>query len=489
MKTLNTEQLLELNIRLSTERDSDSLLRSILDVAMDLTGCDGGTLYLLEKGALRFYLMVTRSQGIDKGGHGEIVDLPPVPLQRENVCAWSALEKKTVNIADVYRTDLPFDLTGPRRYDAMTGYHTQSMLVLPMTNDREEVIGVLQLINAIGEDGAVAAFPEESNRIIYALTCQAATRLTNLRYSREITDLLQSFVQVMSTAIDARTPYNANHTRNMAFYAANFLDWLRAAGDSHAMDDDAAREFLMSVWLHDVGKLVIPLEVMDKPTRLGAMEPGIEARWRAMRLLVSLRAAKGELTPEAAAAERSALDEGEALIRQVNGAGFLPDELLAGVAALGERTYADEDGVLRPWLEPAEVTALSVRKGTLTAAERQTMESHVTMTARLLSQMEFRHEYRNVPVWAGDHHEYLNGTGYPNRKTAAELPFQVRLLTILDIFDALTAKDRPYKKGMPPEKAVGILESMVKDGQLDGEILALFRESRAWETAGEKKTT
>ena len=116
MKTLNTEQLLELNIRLSTERDSDSLLRSILDVAMDLTGCDGGTLYLLEEGALRFYLMVTRSQGIDKGGHGEIVDLPPVPLQRENVCAWSALEKKTVNIADVYHTDLPFDLTGPRRW-------------------------------------------------------------------------------------------------------------------------------------------------------------------------------------------------------------------------------------------------------------------------------------------------------------------------------------------------------------------------------------
>lgn len=481
---LDTEQLLELNIRLATEHDSDELLRAMLNIGMDLTSCDGGTLYLLEEGALRFHLMITRSRSISKGGHGETVDLPPVPLKEENVCAWTAIHKQIVNIPDVYESER-FDFHGPRRYDAMTGYRTESMLVVPLTDDREDVIGVLQFINALDAGGRVVPFDERFNRIIYALGCQAATRLTNLRYSRELTELLQSFVQVMSTAIDARTPYNANHTRNMALYAERFLDWLRESGNPIAMDEQTEEEFLMAVWLHDVGKLVIPLAVMDKPTRLGEKEQRITARWRIMRLLNTLHAATGESTSAETAETAAALDAGEHLIREINGASILQDDKLAALRALGARRFVDENGVSRPWLEPDELEALSVRKGTLTAKERETMRSHVVYTAKLLSQIKFTGGYRHVPVWAGDHHEFLDGTGYPAHKTADELPMPVRLLTILDIFDALTAKDRPYKKGLPVERALEILATMADEGQLDRSILALFEQSRAWESAKE----
>lgn len=472
--------LLELCAALSAERDREALLSRILDAAMDLTGCDGGTLYLLEEDGLHFCRMVTRSLAVRQGGHDAPITLPPVPLTASHVCARAVLTNRLINVPDVYQ-DRSFDFSGARRYDELTGYHTHSVLVAPMTDDRGGLIGVLQLINALDAAGGLTRFPPEVEPLVTALTAQAAISLTNMQYSEQITALLDSLVGALSSAIDQRTPYNANHTRNMAKYAARFLDWLDRREDPRRFDADRRRAFLLSVWLHDVGKLVVPLEVMDKADRLGPALERVERRFVEMGLLDRIAMLEGRMS----AAELSARTDDRAgaleLIRQSNRAGFLPDERAAELEALARRTYTDENGQTRPWLTEDERERITVRKGTLTAGERAVMESHVTATARILSQVAFPKRYAKARDWAADHHELLNGTGYPSHKTAEDLPFEVRLLTILDVFDALTARDRPYKPAVPVEKALAILRDMVRAGSLDGTILDLFEQSKAWE--------
>ena len=474
------KRLLDVCIALSAERDREALLFRILDTAMDLTNCDGGTLYLLEADGLHFCRMVTRSFGIRQGGVEAPITLPPVPLKQSHVCARAVLEGDLINVPDV-KADTRFDFSGAAKYDAMTGYSTRSMLVFPLTNDRGRIIGVLQLINALTESGEISSFPEEWEPLVNALASQAAISLTNMQYADRVRSLLDSLVRALSTAIDERTPYNANHSRNMARYADSFLDWLERTGNDWKFDPDHRREFLMSVWLHDVGKLTVPLDVMDKQSRLGPGLKDVQQRFATMNLLTRIDVLEGRISSEDAEALSAQHAEALALVEKVDRAGFLPDDTLAAIDALAGRTYRNENGEELPWITKEEHVCLSIRKGTLTAAERQIMEDHVVVTGRILDQVAFPEEYSNVPVWAAAHHELLNGKGYPQHLTAEDLPSEVRLLTILDVFDALTAKDRPYKPGMPVEKALSILHSMVSEGSMDENILALFEQSRAWE--------
>jgi len=474
------QRFLAITVALSAERDREALLTFILDTAMDLTSSDGGTLYLLEEDGLHFCRMVTRSFGIRQGGHDAPITLPPVPLKPSHVCARAVLENRLINVDDVH-SNTDFDFSGAKRYDQMTGYCTRSMLVVPLANDRGELIGVLQLLNAQNEKGESTSYPAEVEPLVEAIASQAAISLTNMKYSEQIHQLLDSLVGALSTAIDQRTPYNANHTRNMAKYGERFLDWLDRTNHPWRFDTQRRRTFLLSVWLHDVGKLVVPLSVMDKDSRLGDSLSEVEHRFSIMTLLSRIAALEGRISTDQAAAEQAEIAEALELIRKVNRAGFLPDEELAKITALAQRTYSDEAGETHPWLTEQELISLSVRKGTLTAEERTIMESHVVMTARILEQVSFPKMYDQVPGWAGAHHELLNGKGYPAHISGEEIPKEVRLLTILDVFDALTAKDRPYKPGMPVEKALSILDNMVNEGGMDAEILALFRESQAWE--------
>ena len=467
-------------LSLAQERDREALLSNILDTAMDLAHCDAGTLYLLEEDGLHFCRMVTRSLNIRQGGHADPISLPPVPMDPIYVCAWVALNNETINVADV-RTDEHFDFSGSQRYDQLTGYRTKSMLVVPMSNDKGELVGVTQLINSLDERGETIPFPAQSELLVRAISAQAAISITNMQYSEQITHLLDSLVGALSTAIDQRTPYNANHTRNMVRYGTRFLDWLASTGNEWSFSPEKRRTFLLAVWLHDVGKLVVPLEVMDKESRLGGELAEVMQRLRIIGLLDRIAFLENKLT----ARELEVLDayrtDAAEFIRKTDRAGFLPDDALEKVRELGAKVYVDEQGAEQPWLTPEELEKLSIRKGTLTAGERSIMESHVVVTARILSQVSFPKIYAEVPKWASAHHEYLNGKGYPDHLTADQIPPEVRLLTILDVFDALTARDRPYKTPMSAEKALGILKSMVEEGSVDGDILALFAASKAWE--------
>ncbi len=479
MSKISMARMLDIGISLSSEKNPNRLLRIILNEAMDITGCDGGTLYIKNGDVLSFKMIINKSINCFKGADGAAIHLPPVTLRPENVCARSVLDHSLINVPDVYK-DARFDFSDRRSYDEATGYRTTSMLVIPMEDDCGEVIGVLQLINAKNEAKESVPFDPADHQAILSLASQAAIRLTNMNYSAEIIETLDSFARVMSTAIDARTPYNANHTRNMVKYGTRFLNWLKATGNEWRMDEAECRQFLMSIWLHDVGKLAIPQEIMDKESRLGSKLPRIEQRFIVIGLMNKISLLQGSVDREEYDRRTAALDEADALIHQINNADCLSDDSLAAIDELAIRTYVNEKGETRPWLTPEEYDSLSIRKGTLTDAEREIIESHVSMTARMLGEMKFTRNYGKVPEWASSHHEFLNGKGYPNHKTAGGLPREVRLLTILDIFDALTARDRPYKAPMPTEEALAILEGMAQEGQLDGNILSLFKQSSAW---------
>ena len=475
MTNISIEKLLEIGIALSSEKDGERLLETILTAAMEITNCDGGTIYTMSETehALVFRVMITKSLNIFSGGRRGKIDLPPVPLTRRNVSACAAADRKLINVADVYDC-YEYDFSGTKRYDETTGYSSKSMLSVPMENDYGDIIGVLQLLNAIDDSGNVIPFDKESEQVLKSLSSQAAICLTNMNYSAEVKELLDSFVRVMSTAIDARSPYNANHTKNMAMNAEGFLDWLEQTGNPWQFDSMAKQQFLMSVWLHDVGKLVIPLEIMDKESRLGAAYSGLMGRLDTIALKSRIAFLENKLDKDRYEALSDELSDTKRFVDEINNTGFLTDASLERVRQLGEKEYDDDGSIIR-WFSPGEVEALMVRKGTLTDKERMTIESHILMTRKMLGEMSFTRNYRRVPEISGSHHEYVNGSGYPNKIKDDDVTAEMRLLTILDIFDALTARDRPYKPAVPVEKAFGILDSMANDGQIDREILSLFK--------------
>ncbi|MBO7531602.1 MAG: GAF domain-containing protein [Lachnospiraceae bacterium] len=473
------DRMIRIALDLSAENDFDILMQKILLEAMDICHCDAGTVYVLEEDHLYFHTVLTKSLGTSLEEQNRNKNLPPVPLGRKNVCACAALDKKRINIPDVYESK-DYDFTGAQKYDAITHYRTGSMLVIPMDDDKDDIIGVLQLINAQDENGRTIPFDPAYEQIISALASLAAVSLNNHQLAQEVTDTLHSFVEVMVDAIDARSAYNANHTRSMVRYAGRFIDWLKETGNPWTFTDDQRDAYLMSIWLHDIGKLVVPLEVLDKPDRLGPLKSVIKSKVDIACLMEKVESLQN---PDRVSECNAAIDKirnAYEVIEKANTAGFLPDERIEELKGFADIKVKNAEGEEIPLLDEKEIEAITIRKGTLTDSERQQVQSHVVYTRRMLDKMHFKGIYKEVPFWSGSHHEFLNGRGYPNGLSADDLPDQSRLLTIIDVYDALTAEDRPYKPPMPPEKAFEILRSMRDDGQIDGKLLDEFVESGAW---------
>lgn len=303
----------------------------------------------------------------------------------------------------------------------------------------------------------------------------------------EIKKLLYSLVRVLSTAIDERTPYNAAHTKNMVRYGRKFVDFLNRKGilegTGTVFSEEKREEFLLSIWLHDIGKLTTPLSVMDKQERLLPEDKqAIQYRLREIALISRIRFLEGTITDDDL--ENILIEVAEAgnLVERTSATGMPAQRDLQAVEYFGRKTYTDENGNRHFWLTEREVKALSIQTGTLTEEEREIMKDHVSVTEKLLSQVRFSDEYSQVVFWASSHHEYLDGSGYPRGLSGDQIPKEVRMITILDIFEALTAVDRPYKTGIPVEDALLVLEEMADSGgKLDKKMVALFRESRCWE--------
>jgi len=481
------KKILEIGIALSAEKDSNLLLEEILSRVMELTRCDAGTLYIRSGNTLKFKIMRNHTLKTYSGGDGKEPNLPPVELSRENVCALALLEGRTICIEDV-RNCREYDFSGPIRYDALTGYYTKSMLVVPMRNREGGRIGVLQLINAMEKDGKICSFSKDVVLAVESVASQAAIAIQNMEYIEEIKGLFQSFVRVMSSAIDERTPYNGTHTRHMAEYGERFIDYLNKRNIEQDGEKAFSRahkeEILMSIWFHDIGKMVIPLEVMNKEARLlPEQRKEIRHRMEIVRLKAVIRFLEGKISQKEMEEIKRKTEEAEELIDIMNRAGYVGRSMAEELDGFRHLTYPEENGAVKPWLTEKEYKALTIEKGTLLPEERAVMESHVRITDKLLSQIRFPDELSHVREWAAGHHEFLDGSGYPKGLKGGDIPMEVRIITILDVFDALTAEDRPYKPGIPVEKALSILKHMAEEeGKLDQRLMELFIESRCWES-------
>ncbi len=471
------DSMIKIALDLSAEKDFDVLMRKILSEAMGICHCDAGTVYIKEKDHLDFYTVCTKSKGILTGRKEG--NMPPVPLNRKHVCACSAMDNKKINIPDIYNST-EYDFAGAQRYDSLNDYRTVSMLVIPMADEKDNVTGVLQLINSLDPNGEIIPFDKKYEDVVSALASLAAVSINNHKLAQEVSNLLHSFVTVMVDAIEERSSYNATHTRSMVRYADTFIDWLNEKGGDWSFDDDKKDAFLMSVWLHDIGKLIVPLEVLDKPDRLAGKRDRIKSKIEITRLMEDVKGASDPKDADECGKRAQELEKAWETIDKANSAGFLDDDTIDALKQYAKIECTTPYGEKEPLLKDDELEAITVRKGTLTDTERKKVEEHVSFTAKMLNSMSFGGIYEQVPFWAGSHHEFINGKGYPNRLSGDEVPKEVRLLTILDIYDALTAEDRPYKPPMPSEKAFAILEDMAQAGNLDTDILTMFRESGAW---------
>jgi len=485
------QELVDVGIALTAEKNLDRLLELILEEAMRFTNADGGTLYIKDDSGenLKFTNIKNIPLNLHMGGNGLPINWLPVPLylpdgseNHHNVSAHAALTGKSVNISDVYDAQ-GFDFSGTQEFDQRSGYRSRSMLVIPLSDHENEVIGVLQLLNARDrQHKEVVVFPAEEVKIITSLASLAATALTNVRLIDGLENLLQAFVQSIATAIDEKSPYTKGHIERVAVLSERIA--MAINDDNNGIFADVSfsqtelSELRLAAWLHDVGKICTPEWVLDKSVKLEAVLDRMELiRYRLEirrqhKEIERLRRALGETVSQPTEQLEDGPDESAwyDLLRQINsGECFLDKDLLDKLVEVAETTYLFEDIEL-PLVTNDELKNLSVRRGTLNDEERKLINNHVVMTIKMLENLPFPKKFSKVPLIAGLHHERLNGNGYPAGLLADQIPLAARILAIADTFEALTASDRPYKPGKHLSLSMRILEAMTDEGHLDGNL-------------------
>ena len=512
------EQLNGIGAALSRERDIDRLLENILEAAKTITGADGGTLYSVtdDQSALKFEILRTDSLGISLGGTtGKPIDLPLLPLRTADggpndslVAAHAAIHDRTVNIADAYSA-AGFDFSGTRAFDQRTGYRSQSFLTVPMKNHDLELIGVLQLINARDPDtGEVITFSQADQSLAESLASQAAIALTNRLLITQLERLFESFVNLINLAIDEKSPYTGGHCQRVPALTMMLAEAVDATREgplaAFKMSDRDRYELKMAGLLHDCGKITTPVHVVDKATklhtiydRIGLVDTRFEVlkrdaelaalrRQLALRPVVDARAEGQEL--QALQHDIHALEEDREFLRRCNTGteAMRPEDQqrVRDIAAM--RHWRNPQGVQTSFLTAEEVENLTIRSGTLNQAERDTINYHIVATIKMLETLPWPRNLQNVPEYAGGHHERMDGKGYPRGLTREQMSLQARMMGIADIFEALTAADRPYKSGMTLSQALAIMCRMRDNGHIDPDLFEVFVRERVYLRYGEQ---
>ncbi|MDY0105631.1 MAG: HD domain-containing phosphohydrolase [Giesbergeria sp.] len=512
------EQLNGIGAALSRERDIERLLENILEAAKTLTGADGGTLYRVtdDQAALRFEIMRTDSLGIRQGGTtGQRIDLPDLPLRRADgspndalVAAHAAIHDRTVNIADVY-TEAGFDFSGTRAFDQRTGYRSQSFLTVPMKNHDGHLIGVLQLLNALDPDtGEVLPFSDADQSLTESLASQAAIALSNRLLITQLERLFESFVKLINVAIDEKSPYTGGHCERVPALTMMLAEAADATttgplADFHMTERDRY-ELQMAGLLHDCGKITTPVHVVDKATklqtiydRIGLIDTRFEvlkrdAELAALRAQLALRpvvdAEAESIALSGLQREMQSIEADRAFLRRCNqGSEAMQEMDQLRVRVIGtQRHWRNAEGVHTSFLTAEEMENLTIRSGTLTQAERDTINYHIVATIKMLETLPWPQHLRNVPEYAGGHHERMDGKGYPRGLTRDQMSVQARMMGVADIFEALTAADRPYKRGMQLSQALGIMQKMVHNGHIDPDLFEVFVRERVYQRYAEQ---
>jgi HD-GYP domain-containing protein (c-di-GMP phosphodiesterase class II) len=500
------DELNEIGAALSKERDIDRLLEKILLAARAITHADGGTLYrMTEDGrALRFEIVRTGSLNIALGGTtGNAIDFPDLPLVNDGgqpnnslVAVYAAVHGQTVNIADAY-CEAGFDFSGTRRFDQGTGYRSKSFLTVPMRNHENEIIGVLQLINAIDPaTGEVTVFSTADQRLAESLASQAAIALTNRQLISQLEALFEAFISLINLAIDEKSPYTGGHCQRvpvLTMMIAEAVDrTVEGPLSDFRMTDKDRYELKIAGLLHDCGKVTTPVHVVDKATKLQTIFDRIhlvDTRWevlkrdaeiQSLRQQLALREPRDVAAEEAirasCEAEMASIEANRSFLRKANiGGEAMSEGDQQRVRDIGsQRQWRNVDGVMADFLTADEIENLAIRAGTLTAGEREIINHHIVATIAMLEKLPWPKHLTKVPEYAGGHHERMDGKGYPKGLTREQMSIQARIMGIADIFEALTARDRPYKSGMKLSQAMDILAKFAAGGHIDRQLFEVF---------------
>jgi len=505
------ETLNKIGVALSSERNTDALLELILTKSREITSCDAGSLYVVEEGPGGEKHLVFKLTQSDS--HAAPFRQFTLPIDTRSVAGYTAATGKILNIKDAYRIrNLPFRLN--REFDEKFGYRTKSMLVVPMKNQKDEVIGVLQLINAKKEPAVkltsakvvhreVIPFSERSQELAASLASQAAVALENNLLYRDIQNLFEGFVKASVTAIESRDPTTFGHSERVAKLTVGLAEVVDRCDtgpyrEIHFTPQDI-REIRYASILHDFGKVGVREEVLVKAKKLypSQMEL-VRKRFQYIRKVLELDAYRKKVDhllahgnqnyepsfTEIDAAQRQELQQLDEFLEHVTKANeptVLPEKTSEKLVEIAGWTFQDPAGPTEPLVTPEELRFLTIPKGSLDTEERVQIESHVIHSFRFLSQIPWTKELRNIPLIAKAHHEKLDGSGYPYRMKSEEIPFQAKMMTISDIYDALTARDRPYKRAVPVERALDIIGQEVKSQLLDPLLFQLFIEAKIFQ--------
>ena len=493
------DQLNEIGVALSKETDTNRLLEAILVAAQKITNADGGTLYrMTEERTLKFEIMRNDTLQIAMGGTTgveipfypvHLFDKDAVPI-KSMVAAYAVHHDQSVNIADAY-TEEGFDFSGTKNFDKKTGYRSKSFLTVPMKNHENEIIGVLQLLNAKNPaSGVVTAFSKEAQQLAESLASQAAIALTNRALISHLENLFESFISLINAAIDDKSPYTAGHCARvpqLTMLLAEAVDAIRVGPlRDFSMSEKDRYELKIAGLLHDCGKVTTPVHVVDKATKLETIFDRIhllDTRFEVIKRdaeIQLLKAAQSSEAPVTVAVELSQrlleIEADRAFLRVCNiGGEMMSDADRERVVQISTKyRWQDLSGKMVDFLSVDELENLTIRAGTLTAAERAIINHHIDVTIQMLESLPWPKHLKRVPEYAGGHHERLDGKGYPRGLTRDQMSLQARCMGIADIFEALTAKDRPYKKGKTLTESLTILGKFKLGGHIDPDLFDVF---------------
>ena len=504
-----------IGLALSKERDMEKLLEMILLEAKRISNADGGTLYMMtDDQRLRFSIMITDSLNVHMGGtSGKEIPFYPVKLYNDDgkpnenmIAANAAINGNTINIPDAYKAK-GFDFSGTKAFDEKTGYRSKSFLTVPLKNHENEIIGVLQLLNAQDiKSNKVISFSERIQNSVEALSSQAAVAITNKNLIKDLEVLFESFIKLIASAIDAKSPYTCAHCSRVPEITLMLAESVNEINEGPfaniQFSDKEMYELKIAAWLHDCGKVATPEYVVDKSTKLETIYDRIHTvatRFEVIKRDEEIKFLKKQLSiqkkdslsdvdkKEAIKKARilylkriKQLDEDKTFIEESNfGGEFMSQDRKDRVKKISSYRYKD-NGSAKSFLSDNEVYNLCISRGTLTPEERKVINDHIVVTIEMLEQLPYPKHLRNVPEFAGGHHEKLDGTGYPKGLNHAEMSVQAKIMAIADIFEALTARDRPYKKGKTLSQAMRILGFMKNDAHIDAELFDVFVQEKIY---------
>ena len=497
------KRLNKIGIALSTENNTNKLFEMILEEASHITKADGRTLYMKDKdGNLKFEILRNDSMKTVMGGtSGVDIPFPPVKLinddgkeNHSNVCAHVALTGKIQNIDDAYEEE-GFDFSGTIGFDKNFGYRSKSFLNVPLKNHEDEIIGVMQLINATDTStGKTIPFSVEMEEQIISLASQGAVALTNKRLVQELKTLFEAFIKLIATAIDKKSEYTGGHCIRVPEITMMLADAVEKTKvgkyKDFSMNDDQRYELYIAGWLHDCGKVATPVHVVDKSTKLETIYDRVEnvqTRFEVIKRDIEIEFLKQKLEliekgeknglkdiEDKFQAQLSQFDDDLKFVEKSNvGGEFMEKADQDRIRSIGEYQW-NYQGEEKPFLSELEVRNLTIPKGTLLPEEREIINDHIVITIDMLEQLPYPKKLENVPEFAGGHHETLDGKGYPKGLTSDQMSVQAKMMAIADIYEALTASDRPYKDGKKLSQAMRIMGYMRNDYHIDEELFEIF---------------